>query len=245
MSSMARTALVTGGSRGIGAAIALRLAQDGADVAITYVRDEEAAQAVVHKIEATGRRGLALRADASDASAPGAAVGRAADHWGRLDILVNNAGVGVLGPIESLSADDVDRVLDVNVRAVFLASQAAAARMERGGRIVSIGSCMAQHVPGPGGTLYATSKSALTGLTKALARELGSRGITANLVLPGPIDTDMNPADGPYADAQRADTALDRFGSAEEVASLVAYLASEEAGYVTGTEVSVDGGHSA
>ncbi|MFF3458987.1 SDR family NAD(P)-dependent oxidoreductase [Streptomyces sp. NPDC002730] len=242
---MSRTALVTGGSRGMGAAIALRLAREGVDVAITYVRGEEAAQAVVHKIEATGQRGLALRADAADAEAPGAAVGRAADRLGRLDILVNNAGVGVLGPIEGLSAGDVDQVLDVNVRAVFLAAQAAAARMERGGRIVSIGSCMAQHVPGPGGTLYAMSKSALTGLTKALARELGGRGITANLVHPGPIDTDMNPADGPYAEPQKADTALGRFGSAEEVASLVAYLASDEAAYITGAELSVDGGHAA
>ncbi|MFD9219600.1 SDR family NAD(P)-dependent oxidoreductase [Streptomyces sp. NPDC060064] len=242
---MSRTALVTGGSRGMGAAIALRLAREGVDVAITYVRGEEAAQAVVHKIEATGQRGLALRADAADAEAPGAAVGRAADRLGRLDILVNNAGVGVLGPIEDLSAGDVDQVLDVNVRAVFLAAQAAAARMERGGRIVSIGSCMAQHVPGPGGTLYAMSKSALTGLTKALARELGGRGITANLVHPGPIDTDMNPADGPYAEPQKADTALGRFGSAEEVASLVAYLASDEAAYITGAELSVDGGHAA
>ncbi|MER5464744.1 MULTISPECIES: SDR family NAD(P)-dependent oxidoreductase [unclassified Streptomyces] len=242
---MSRTALVTGGSRGMGAAIALRLAREGVDVAITYVRGEDAAQAVVRKIEATGQRGLALRADAADAEAPGAAVARAADRLGRLDILVNNAGVGVLGPIGQLSAGDVDQVLDVNVRAVFLAAQAAAARMERGGRIVSIGSCMAQHVPGPGGTLYAMSKSALTGLTKALARELGGRGITANLVHPGPIDTDMNPADGPYAEPQKADTALGRFGSAEEVASLVAYLASDEAAYITGTELSVDGGHAA
>ncbi|MEW2086799.1 SDR family oxidoreductase [Streptomyces sp. NPDC005283] len=242
---MSRTALVTGGSRGMGAAIALRLAREGVDVAITYVRGEDAAQAVVRKIEATGQRGLALRADAADAEAPGAAVARAADRLGRLDILVNNAGVGVLGPIGQLSAGDVDQVLDVNVRAVFLAVQAAAARMERGGRIVSIGSCMAQHVPGPGGTLYAMSKSALTGLTKALARELGGRGITANLVHPGPIDTDMNPADGPYAEPQKAHTALGRFGSAEEVASLVAYLASDEAAYITGAELSVDGGHAA
>ncbi|MFF0063533.1 SDR family NAD(P)-dependent oxidoreductase [Streptomyces sp. NPDC005279] len=242
---MSRTALVTGGSRGMGAAIALRLAREGVDVAITYVRGEDAAQAVVRKIEATGQRGFALRADAADAEAPGAAVARAADRLGRLDILVNNAGVGVLGPIGRLSAGDVDQVLDVNVRAVFLAVQAAAARMERGGRIVSIGSCMAQHVPGPGGTLYAMSKSALTGLTKALARELGGRGITANLVHPGPIDTDMNPADGPYAEPQKADTALGRFGSAEEVASLVAYLASDEAAYITGAELSVDGGHAA
>ncbi|WP_274565176.1 SDR family NAD(P)-dependent oxidoreductase [Streptomyces spiramyceticus] len=238
-------ALVTGGSRGMGAAIALRLAQDGADVAITYVRGEEAAHDVVQKIEAAGRRGIALRADAADAAAVTGAVDRAAAELGRLDILVNNAGVGVLGPIESLTLADIDRVLQVNVRAAFLASQAAAAKMERGGRIVTIGSCMAARVPGPGGTLYATSKAALSGLTKALARELGGRGITANLVHPGPVDTDMNPADGPYAEPQSAMTALGRFGSADEVASLVAYLASQEASYMTGSEVLVDGGHAA
>lgn len=240
-----RTALVTGGSRSIGAAIALRLAQDGADVAITYVRGEDTARDVVQKIEETGRRGIALRADAVDPAAVTAVVGRAADEIGRLDILVNNAGIGVLGPIETLTLADVDRVLAVNVRAVFLASQAAAARMERGGRIISTGSCMAARVPGPGGTLYTTSKAALSGLTKALARELGGRGITANLVLPGPIDTDMNPANGPFAAPQSEMTALGRFGTADEVASLVAYLASDEAAYMTGSAVSVDGGHAA
>ncbi|MBT2401185.1 SDR family NAD(P)-dependent oxidoreductase [Streptomyces sp. ISL-100] len=240
-----RTALVTGGSRGIGAAIALRLAQDGADVALTYVRDEKAAQEIVQKIESMGRRGIALRADAADPAAVTAVVGRAADELGRLDILVNNAGVGVLGPIETLSLADVDQVLAVNVRAVFLASQAAAARMGRGGRIISTGSCMIQRVPGPGGTLYATSKAALTGLTKALARELGGRGITANLVHPGPIDTDLNPADGPYAAPQSEMTALGRFGAPDEVAATVAFLASDEAAYMTGSEVLVDGGHAA
>ncbi|MDQ0939830.1 SDR family oxidoreductase [Streptomyces sp. V1I1] len=242
---MSRTALVTGGSRGIGAAIALQMAQEGVDVAITYVRDEEAAQEVVRKIEAAGRRGLALRSDAADAEAARAVVGQVVDRLGSIDILVNNAGVGRLGPVESLAPADVDEVLDVNVRAVFLVSQAAAARMGRGGRIISIGSCMTKYVPGPGGTLYAMSKAALTGLTKALARELGSRGITANLVHPGPIDTAMNPADGPYAEPQKAGTALGRFGSASEVASMVAYLASDEAAYVTGAELSVDGGHAA
>ncbi|MDD9379741.1 3-oxoacyl-ACP reductase FabG [Streptomyces sp. ZAF1911] len=238
-------ALVTGGSRGIGAATALRLARDGADVALTYVDDAEAARAVVGAIEALGRRGLALRADAGDAKEAAGAVEETVRGLGRLDVLVNNAGVGVLGPLEELTPADVDRVLAVNVRGTFLASRAAAGRMGRGGRIITIGSCMTQRVPGPGGTLYAMSKAALTGLTKALSRELGERGITANLVHPGPVDTDMNPADGPYAAGQSALTALGRFATPEEVAAMVSFLAGPDSAYVTGAEFAVDGGHAA
>ncbi len=238
-----KVALVTGGGRGIGAATALRLAREGADVAVTYVAGEEAAHAVVRRVEALGRRAVALRADSGDPEEAAGAVSRTAEALGGLDVLVNNAGVGVLRPLGELSLADVDRVLAVNVRGVFLASQAAAGRMRDGGRIITIGSCMTQRVPGPGGTLYAASKSALIGLTKALARELGPRGITANLVHPGPVDTDMNPADGPFAPGQAAMTALGRFGTAEEVASIVACVAA--AGYVTGAEFSVDGGHAA
>ncbi|MEW2416099.1 SDR family oxidoreductase [Streptomyces sp. NPDC046866] len=240
-----KAAFVTGGSRGIGAAVAVRLAEEGADVAISYVHDAEAAAEVVGKIEALGRRALAVRADAGDAEAVAGAVQRAAEEFGRLDVLVNNAGIGVLGPIETLGAADVDRVLAVNVRGAFAAAQTASLLMERGGRIVTIGTCMTQRVPGPGGTLYAMSKSALTGLTKALARELGGRGITANIVHPGPTDTAMNPADGEYAQGQRAMTALGRFGTPQEVAHVVAFLAGDGAAYVTGAEYSVDGGHAA
>lgn len=240
-----KVALVTGGSRGMGAATAVRLAEDGFDVAVTYVRGKEAADDVVRRVEAHGRRGLALRADSADAGEAAGAVAQTVERLGRLDVLVNNVGVGVLGPLESLSLADVDRVLAVNVRGVFLASQAAASVLAEGGRIVTIGSCMAKHVPGPGGTLYAMSKSALTGLTKALARELGGRGVTANIVHPGPIDTDMNPADGPYAAGQAEATALGRFGTADEVARVVACLAGPSATYVTGTELAVDGGHAA
>ncbi|WP_371674349.1 SDR family oxidoreductase [Streptomyces sp. NBC_00289] len=239
-----KVALVTGGSRGIGAATAVRLAREGADVAVTYVNGKEAAEDVVRAVEALGRRGVALRADSADAEEATGAVRRTTEALGgRLDVLVNNVGVGVLGPLESLSLADVDRVLAVNVRGVFLASQAAASRMGPGGRIVTIGTCMTQRVPGPGGTLYAMSKSALVGLTKALARELGGRGITANIVHPGPIDTDMNPADGPYAAGQAAMTALGRFGAVDEVAATVAHVAA--AAYVTGAEFAVDGGHAA
>lgn len=238
-------ALVTGGSRGIGAATAVRLAREGADVAFTYVRDEAAAQEVAARIEATGRRALPLRADAADAGDAAGAVHRAADDLGHLDVLVNNVGVGVLGPLAELTLADVDRVLAVNVRATFLASQAAAERLPDGGRIITIGTCMTQRVTGPGGTLYTLSKSALVGLNRALARELGARGITANLVHPGPVDTDLNPADGPYAAGQAAMTALGRFGTPDEIAAAVAYLAGPETRYVTGTELSVDGGHAA
>ncbi|MET9659705.1 SDR family oxidoreductase [Streptomyces sp. NPDC006510] len=241
----ARTALVTGGSRGIGAATALRLAREGVDVALTYVQDEAGAQAVVERIGSYGRRCIALRVDSADPEAVPAAVTGAADALGRLDILVNNAGIGVLGPIGTLTPADVDRVLAVNVRAVFLACRAAAGLMERGGRIVSVGTALSRHAGGPGSTLYTMSKSALAGLTKPLARELGPRGITVNLVQPGPIDTDLNPADGPFAAGQRTATALGRFGATDEVASLIAYLASDRAAYITGTELTVDGGHAA
>ncbi|GAA0698660.1 SDR family oxidoreductase [Kitasatospora atroaurantiaca] len=240
-----RVALVTGGSRGIGEAVALRLAEDGADVALTYRQDAERAEAVAGKIEAMGRRAWAVRADGGDPAQVRAAVDGVVAHFGRLDILVNNAGAGVLGPIGALSLADVDLVLGVNVRGSFLAAQAAAGHMGRGGRIVTIGSCMAERVAFPGGSLYATSKAALFGLTKALARELGPRGITANLVNPGPTDTEMNPADGPAGSAQAELTALGAFGQPSDIAATVAHLVGADGRYITGAAIAVDGGFAA
>ncbi|MCQ4045318.1 SDR family NAD(P)-dependent oxidoreductase [Streptantibioticus rubrisoli] len=237
-----KVALVTGGSRGIGAAVALRLAEDGADVALTYQGSAELAKEVVAKITAMGRTGWAVRADSADPEAVCGAVAGVAERFGRLDILVNNAGVGAVGPIEAVALDQIDRVLAVNVRAPYLYAQAAVRHLAEGGRIVSIGSCIAQRVAFPGSALYATSKAALIGFTKGMARELGPRGVTVNLVHPGPTDTDMNPGDGDSADFQRGFTALGRYGTAAEVADAVSYLVGESARYVTGAELAVDGG---
>ena len=240
-----KAALVTGGSRGIGEAIALRLAEDSADVALTYHHQADRAANIVERIKALGRRALAIQADSADPEAVRAAVSGAAAEFGRLDIVVNNAGAGALGPVTELTLEDVDRVLDVNVRAPFLTAQAAVERLADGGRIINIGSCMAERVAFPGGSLYATSKTALIGLTKALARELGPRGITVNLIHPGPIDTDMNPADGESAAMQSGFTALGRYGLPSEVAATVAHLAGESGRYISGASIAVDGGFAA
>ncbi|MGK3988658.1 SDR family oxidoreductase [Sorangium sp. So ce136] len=240
-----KVALVTGGSRGIGAAIVRRLARGGADVALTYVSAPERGRAVVADVEAAGRRGLAIAADSADAAAVVGAVERTVAELGRLDILVNNAGIALMGPLDAVTLEDVDRTLGIHVRAVFLASQAAARHMGAGGRIISIGSCLADRVPGPGITLYSTSKAALVGLTKGLARDLGARGITANLVQPGPIDTDMNPAHGPGADDQRGLIALGQYGSVDDIAATVAHLAGEGGRFITGATIAVDGGYAA
>jgi len=239
------SALVTGGSRGIGAAVAIALAGQGADVAFTYNNAADEADRVAKEIEAAGRRAVAIKADAADADAIKAAVNRAADELGGLDIFVNNAGVGAVGMITEVALEDLDRVLAINVRGAYLAAQAAAFRLSDGGRMIHIGSCIADRNTGPGMALYPMSKSALVGLNKGLARDLGSRGITSNVVQPGPTDTAMNPADGPFAAQQRSFLALDRFGTVDDVAAAVLYLAGLGGSYVTGTELSVDGGHAA
>ncbi|WP_029003466.1 SDR family NAD(P)-dependent oxidoreductase [Azorhizobium doebereinerae] len=240
-----KRALVTGASRGIGAAIALALAEKGADVAITYERSADKAAEVVRAIEAKGRRGIALQADSADPAAVKRSVDAAAEQLGGLDILVNNAGIARPGAVADMSLADIDALLSVNVRAVVLASQAALAHLPQGGRIISIGSCLAERVPFPGVTVYSMSKSALLAFTRGLARELGPRGITVNLVHPGATDTDMNPAGGEQADGLRALTPLGHFGRPEDVAASVAFLASPAAGQITGTGLVVDGGFNA
>jgi NAD(P)-dependent dehydrogenase (short-subunit alcohol dehydrogenase family) len=240
-----KVALVTGGSRGIGAAICRRLAQQGADVALTYRQGAGVAQAVVTAIEAGGRRGWAVQADSADAAAVGQAVENVVGRFGRLDILVNNAGIFPNGPFEDVTVDEIDRTLAVHVRAAFVASQAAARHMPAGGRIISIGSCFAERVPYAGVSLYAMSKAALLGLTKGLARDLGPRGITVTLVHPGSTDTEMNPADGPTADHERTLIALGQYGRPDDIAEMVTYLAGTGGRYITGTAIAVDGGFAA
>lgn len=240
-----KVALVTGGSRGIGAGIARKLAADGADVAISYLEAQQQAAAVVEGVESTGRRGLAIEADAADTDAVVSSVERTVGALGRVDVLINNAGIFPYGPPDEVTLEDVDRTLAIHTRAVFVASQAAARHMAAGGRIISIGSSFAERVPFPGITLYAMSKSALTGFTRGLARDLGPRDITVNLVQPGSTDTEMNPADGPTADDERDLTALGRYGSVEDVAAMVAYLAGPGGRHITGATVTVDGGANA
>jgi 3-oxoacyl-[acyl-carrier protein] reductase len=240
-----KVALVTGGSRGIGAAIAQRLARDGAAVAITYVSARPKADEVVRAIEAAGGRALAIHADSADAEAVKSAVAETVRTFGRLDVLVNNAGIAVVMPLDQFSLDDFDRMVAVNVRAVFVAVQEASRHMGDGGRIITIGSVNADRIPFAGGSVYAMTKAAVAGLTRGLARDLGPRGITVNTVQPGPVDTDMNPADGPFAEALKGWLALARYGRGDEIAGLVSYLASPEAGFVTGASLTIDGGFAA
>ncbi|MFD1321943.1 SDR family NAD(P)-dependent oxidoreductase [Micromonospora sonneratiae] len=237
-----KVALVTGGARGIGAAVALRLAQDGADVAFTYRRRADQAAEVVERIKAVGRRAMAVQADNADADGLTAVVDRVAEEFGRLDILVNNAGAFIVAPIEELGLEQFDYTMAVNVRAPFVASKAAVRHMTDGGRIISIGSNVAEHVAFPGFAAYSTSKTALIGLTKGLGRELGPRGITVNIVNPGPTDTDANPADGPTAETIKGFTALGRYAEPADIAAAVAFLAGEQGRYVTGASINVDGG---
>lgn len=237
-----KRALVTGASRGIGAGIALALADKGVDVAITYERSADRAAEVVRQIEAKGRKAVAIQADSADPAAVKRSVEEAVGKLGGLDILVNNAGIARMGPVADISLADVDALLNVNVRSVIVASQTAIPHLGQGGRIVTIGSCLAERVPFGGVTTYSLTKSALLSFTRGLARELGPKNITVNLVQPGPIDTDMNPADGEFAEINRSLTALGRYGTADEIGAAVVFLAGPGASFITGTTLTVDGG---
>jgi 3-oxoacyl-[acyl-carrier protein] reductase len=246
MSLKGKRALVTGASRGIGAAIAKALAAEGADVAITYEKSAEAAGEVVNAIMAIGRRSVAIQADSADAAAVQASVEKTVAELGGLDILVNNAGILRLSPVKDISLEDVNALLNVNVRAPIVASKAAIPHLGNGGRIINIGSFFADKVPGGAGLpVYALTKSALTAFSQGLARELGPSDITVNVVQPGSIDTDMNPAHGPFGEILRSITALGRYGKVEDIANIVTFLASPKAQYITGTALTVDGGANA
>lgn len=240
-----KIAIVTGGSRSIGAAIAKRLAADGATVAITYNASPDRAAAVVQEIVATGGQAVALAADAGNPEAVRAAIAEVAQRFGKIDILVNNAGISLLGAPEDIAFEDFQRILAVNVTGVFVATQQALKHMGQGGRIIHIGSSMVQYAAFATASVYTLSKGALTGFSRGLVRDLGPRGITVNTVHPGPTDSDMNPADGPIADFLRPNIAMGRYGEGKDVASAVAYLASADAGFVTGAELIVDGGFTA
>jgi 3-oxoacyl-[acyl-carrier protein] reductase len=240
-----KIAFVTGASRGIGAAIAKRLAADGAKVAITYSKGAETAGSVVKAIESLGGKAIAIQADATDPKAVQAAIAKTVSTFGKLDVLVNNAGTAIPKKFEETTLEELDHVINLNIRGVFIATQAALKQMNNDGRIISIGSCVGERMMTPGLVPYSATKSAIRMFTQGLSREVGDRGITVNNVQPGPIDTDLNPAAGDWAVPQKAATALNRYGKVEEVAALVAFIASPEAAYITGANLTVDGGTNA
>jgi 3-oxoacyl-[acyl-carrier protein] reductase len=240
-----KVAVVTGSSRGIGAAIAKRLAADGAMVGITYTRGADAAASVVKEIESAGGKAIAIQADATDAAAVKAAVEKTVATFGPLDILVNNAGTAIPKPFEETTLEEMDRVIDINFRGVMIATQMALKQMNNGGRIISIGSCVGERMMTPGLVPYAATKAAVKMFTQGLAREVGGRGITVNNIQPGPIDTELNPAAGDWATPQIANTALKRYGHVNDIAALVAFVAGPEASYITGASLTVDGGTNA
>ena len=240
-----KVAVVTGGSRGIGAAIAKRLAADGASVAVTYSKGADAATLVVKAIERAGGRAIAIQAEAADADAVKAAVEKAVATFGRLDVLVNNAGTAIPKKFEEATLEELDRVIDINVRGTLVATQAALKHMQDGGRIIMIGSCVGERDLTPGLAAYAATKGAIKMFAQGLSREVGSRGITVNNIQPGPIDTDLNPAAGEWAVPQKAMTALNRYGHVDDVAALAAFVAGPEASFITGANLTVDGGTNA
>jgi 3-oxoacyl-[acyl-carrier protein] reductase len=240
-----KVALVTGGSRGIGAAIAKRLAADGASLAITYSKGADAATSVVSAIEQAGGKAIAIQADAADAEAVKDAVEKTVAAFGGIDVLVNNAGTAIPKKFEETTLEEIDRMFAINVRGTMAATQAALKHMKSGGRIIMIGSCVGERTLTPGLVAYSATKGAVKMFTQGLTREVGGRGITVNNVQPGPIDTDLNPAAGDWAAPQKAVTALDRYGHVDEVAALVAFVAGPESSYITGANLTVDGGTNA
>jgi len=240
-----KIAFITGGSRGIGAAIAKRLAADGANVAITYTKGADAAASVVKEIEHAGRKAIAIQADAADAEAVKAAVEKTVATLGGLDVLVNNAGTAIPKKFEETTLEEMDRMIDINIRGAFVATQAALKHMKDGGRIIMIGSCVGERMMTPGLVPYSATKGAIKMFSQGLSREVGNRGITVNNIQPGPIDTELNPAAGEWAAPQKAATALNRYGSVDDVAALVAFVAGPESSYITGTNLTVDGGTNA
>jgi 3-oxoacyl-[acyl-carrier protein] reductase len=240
-----KIALITGGSRGIGAAIAKRLAADGANVAITYTKGEDAAKSVVKEIEKGGRKAIAIQADAADPHAAKSAVDKTVAALGGLHILVNNAGTAIAKSFQETTLEELNRLIDINLRGVFVTTQAALKHLKNGGRIINIGSCVGERMMTPGLAAYSATKGAVKMFTQGLSREAGQRGITVNNVQPGPIDTDLNPAASDWAAPQKAATALNRYGTVDEVASLVAFVAGPESSYITGANLTVDGGTNA
>ncbi len=240
-----KTALVTGGSRGIGAAIAKRLAADGARVAITFAKGADAAATVVKTIQEAGGKAIAIQADATDAAAVSAAIQKIVASLGRIDVLVNNAGIAIPKKFEDSTLDELNRVIDINVRGVFVTTHAALKHMNDGGRIVMMGSCVGERMLTPGLVPYSATKGAMRMFAQGLSREVGNRGITVNNIQPGPIDTDLNPATDDWAVPQKAVTALNRYGNVDEVAALVSFVASSESSYITGANLTVDGGTNA
>ncbi|MFP9113853.1 SDR family oxidoreductase [Flavobacterium sp. RHBU_3] len=237
-----KIALVTGGSRGIGAAIVKRLASEGATVAFTYVAGKEEADKLVTELEAQNHKALAIQANAADEEAVKKAVDTVAATFGKLDILVNNAGALIIGGLDTLSLADFDKTFDINVRSVFVAIKEAVKHMSVGGRIINIGSTNATRMPFEGGSIYAASKAAIQGLTMALSRDLGPQGITINNIQPGPVNTDMNPENGPFAEYMKTQLSIARYAQPDEIAAFAAFLAGPEAGYITGASHNIDGG---
>jgi len=242
LKSNEKVALVTGGARGIGADIAKRLAADGTTVVITYSASKVKAEEVVDAITKAGGKALSVQADSGKAAEVKAAVGKTIDVFGRLDVLVNNAGIAIGGTPDDYTEADFDRMVDVNIKGVFAGVQAALPHLKSGGRIINIGSCMSDYAAFPNMAVYTMTKSAVAGLTRGLARDLAPRGITINNVQPGPIDTDMNPADGEFAQALKGTLPTGRYGTGSEVAALVAFLAGAESSYINGASILVDGG---